>query len=64
LFPIFWKKPLEQMTDELLEYVISLCTGKKTKAEMQGRHDGEIYRGYQVPDRVISHEAGCFPDIR
>jgi altronate hydrolase len=50
------EKTLDQMTLELLDYVLALCAGEKTLAEKLGHHEGEIYGGYQVPDRVIRHE--------
>jgi altronate hydrolase len=46
------------MTEELLQYVIALCNGEKTKAERLGHHEGEIAGGNQVPDRVV-RPAAC-----
>jgi altronate hydrolase len=52
------EKTLDEMIDELLKFIISLCSGEKTLAEKLGHHEGEIYGGCQVPDRVVRPE-GC-----
>jgi altronate dehydratase large subunit len=49
------EKTQKEMTEELLQYVISLCNGEKTKAEKLGHHEGEIAGGNQIPNRVIRY---------
>ncbi|GHT63171.1 hydrolase [Spirochaetia bacterium] len=48
----------EEMVQELFDYIAGLCKGKKVLAEQLGHHEGEIFGGYQVPDRVVRPE-GC-----
>jgi altronate hydrolase len=50
------EKTLAEMTAELLDRVLSFCSGEKTLAEKLGHHEGEIYGGYQIPGQVVRPE--------
>lgn len=44
---------LDEMVQELLDYVIAICNGTRCKAEKLGHQESEFVNGLQDPSRVI-----------